>query len=51
MDIAFEVVGIQSTLDACLAVTRPGGRVLFAGLGGELRFDALDLVDGGCLAT
>ncbi|MGW5645617.1 2,3-butanediol dehydrogenase [Saccharopolyspora sp. NPDC003752] len=45
VDIAFEAVGIQSTLDACLAATRPGGRVLFAGLGGELRFDALDLVN------
>ncbi|WP_246154081.1 alcohol dehydrogenase catalytic domain-containing protein [Saccharopolyspora hirsuta] len=45
VDAAFEVVGIQSTLDTCLAATRAGGRVVLVGLGGRLDFDAFGLVN------
>ncbi|MDA3645248.1 2,3-butanediol dehydrogenase [Saccharopolyspora indica] len=45
VDVAFEAVGIQSTLDTSLAVTRAGGRVVLAGLGGRLDFDAFRLVN------
>ncbi|MER7013786.1 alcohol dehydrogenase catalytic domain-containing protein [Saccharopolyspora sp. NPDC000359] len=45
VDVAFEVVGIQSTLDTCLAATRVGGRVVLVGLGGRLDFDAFGLVN------
>ncbi|MFD4196854.1 alcohol dehydrogenase catalytic domain-containing protein [Amycolatopsis thermoflava] len=44
-DVAFEVAGVQDTLDLCLGATRPGGRVVLAGLGGRLCFDALAFVN------
>ncbi|WP_216213918.1 2,3-butanediol dehydrogenase [Amycolatopsis aidingensis] len=45
VDLAFEVVGAQTTVRTCLASTRPGGRMILVGLGGELRIDAFALVN------
>ncbi|MFC5833967.1 2,3-butanediol dehydrogenase [Nonomuraea insulae] len=44
-DVAFEVVGSQDTLRACLAATRRGGRVMFLGLTGTVSVDAFALVN------
>ncbi|RSO03935.1 butanediol dehydrogenase [Streptomyces sp. WAC 06783] len=45
VDAAFEAVGSQSALDACLAATRRGGRTVLIGLAPRLAFDALALVN------
>ncbi|MGW1673132.1 2,3-butanediol dehydrogenase [Streptomyces sp. NPDC002324] len=44
-DVVFEAVGSQSTLRACLAATRRGGRVMFLGLTGTVSLDAFALVN------
>ena len=44
-DVAVEAVGAQPALDACLAGTRRGGRIVQLGLGGQLQFDAFALVN------
>ena len=45
VEIAFEVVGAQSTFDAALGCVRSGGTVVLLGLADELRFDAFDFVN------
>ncbi|WP_210202137.1 2,3-butanediol dehydrogenase [Rhizobium anhuiense] len=46
VDVAFEAVGMQVTLDAALASVRKGGRVVFVGLcGGLVSIDGFDLVN------
>ncbi|WP_051447654.1 2,3-butanediol dehydrogenase [Rhizobium leguminosarum] len=46
VDVAFEAVGIQSTLDAALASVRKGGRVVFVGLcNGPISLDGFDIVN------
>lgn len=46
VDLAFEAVGIQSTLDDAIASVRKGGKVVLVGLfGAKAQFDAFDLVN------
>ncbi len=46
VDIAFEAVGIQSTLDAAFASVRKGGRVVLVGLcNGRASLDGFDMVN------
>jgi len=46
VDVAFEAVGMQVTLDAALASVRKGGRVVFVGLcGGPVSIDGFDVVN------
>ncbi|MGZ2461722.1 2,3-butanediol dehydrogenase [Rhizobium anhuiense] len=46
VDVAFEAVGTQATLDAAIASVRKGGRVVFVGLcSGRVSIDGFDLVN------
>ncbi|MHC3473517.1 2,3-butanediol dehydrogenase [Streptomyces sp. 7R007] len=45
VDVAFEVVGSESTLRACLDATRRGGRVVLVGLAQEMSLDTFALVN------
>ena len=46
VDVAFEAVGIQSTLDGALASVRKGGRVVLVGLSnGQISLDGFDIVN------
>lgn len=44
-DVAFEVVGSEATLRACLEATRKGGRVVLVGLAGTVGIDAFAMVN------
>lgn len=43
--LAFEVAGVQASLDAALASLRKGGQAVLVGLMGQARFDVFDLVN------
>ncbi|SPF06663.1 2,3-butanediol dehydrogenase [Streptomyces sp. MA5143a] len=45
VDVAFEVVGSESTLRTCLDATRRGGRVVLVGLAQEMSLDSFALVN------
>lgn len=45
VDVAFEAVGAEHTLQTCLAASRRGGRVVLIGLAGEVSLDAFALVN------
>lgn len=43
--VAFEVAGVQATLDAALACLRKGGEAVLVGLMGKVQVDVFDLVN------